>query len=320
MRVLVPAVLAVAVATYVVIDRTTGADRLPLAAPIDSTTVTVRTDPPGAWLYLNETRIGRTPIAGAMAAAGPTLLRIELDGYRDVADTLDLQKDVPLDTSFALAERVGNIAVTSSPSGADILLDGEPTGLKTPGTLEGLAVADFHRIGLQLSSFSGHEWPGVAALEDTTIILDHAFNRLKSQITFDTQPSGAEIVVDGTTRGTTPAVIVLEYGRHDVAFRLGGYEAVTTSINVASEDQTVREKLDKLPPGRLIVKILPYADVYIDGVLQSSEQSRFEVSLDAGHHEIELRNPHFDTRSFTVEIASNETAEKTIDMRTKESE
>jgi hypothetical protein len=321
MRVVIPAVLTVAVAAYMVIDRNTGASgRLPLAPPVDSTTVSIRTVPPGAWIYLNERRVDRSPIVNMMAAVGPTPVRIELDGYRDVADTLNLHKDVPLDTSFALAQRVGNITVTSSPKGADILLDGERTGLRTPGTLERLAVTDFHRIGLELSSYTGYEWPGVAAIEDTTITLDHVFTRLKSQITFDTQPSGAEIVVDGATRGTTPAVIVLEYGRHDVAFRLGGYGVVTKTITVASADQTIREKLDKLPPGRLVVKILPYADVYIDGVLQSSEQSRFEVSLDAGRHEIELRNPHFATRSFTVEIESNGTAEKTVDMRTKESE
>lgn len=315
--VIVPVAVVVLAAAFILITRNIGgSDRVPLAVPLDSTSVTIRTDPPGAWVFLNERRIDRSPVEGAMAAVGPTFVRIEQDGYRAFADTLHLNKDVPLDTSFTLMQRLGSITVSSSPSGADIYLDGERTGLRTPGTLQELAVVGFYRVGLRLASYAAHEWPSVSALEDTTITLEHTFSKLSGQVTFDTQPSGAEIVVDGAVQGNTPAVVFLSYGQHGLTLRLPGYEAVENTITVASANQEIRETLTKLPPGRLILKILPYADVYVDGTLRSSEQSRYEASLDTGQYQIELRNPHFDTRTVMVDIISNETTEETVDMRT----
>lgn len=316
MSVLVPVAVAVLAAAYVLIDRSMGGnDRLPLAVPVDSTTVAIRTDPPGAWVFLNDRRISRSPIEAATFAVGPTFVRLEHDGYKEFVDTLDLKKDVPVDTSFTLVQRVGNIDVSSSPSGANIYLDGKDTGLRTPGRLQGLPVLGFHRVELRLPSYAAHEWPNVSALEDTTTTLDHAFSKLMCQVTFDTKPSGAEIVVDGSVLGQTPAVVFLKYGQHKFALRLAGYAVAESNITLASAKHEIQEALTKLPPGKLILKILPYADVYIDGTLQSGQQSRYEASLDTGQYSIELRNPHFDTRTIIVDITSSETTERTVDMR-----
>ncbi len=281
----------------------------------DSTLVTIRTDPPGAWVFLNDRRIDRSPITNAPAVAGQTLVRIELDGYKAFADTFDLRKDEPLDTSFALVEQTGHIEVTSSPSGADILLDGERTGLRTPATLEGIPVREFHRVGLRLAAHTAHEWPTVQIQEDTTITLQHAFSKLRCQVTFESAPAGAEIVVDGAVEGTTPSVVFLGYGEHELVLRRSGYEPIEKTIALASRSRTIQETLTKLPQGTLVLKIMPYADIYINGELESRQDDRHEISLDPGRYEIELRNPHFDNITMSVDIVSNETTERTIDMK-----
>jgi hypothetical protein len=282
---------------------------------VDSTQVTIRTDPPGAWVFLNERRIDRSPVERVMAAVGPTLLRLERDGYKELTDTLDLKKDEPLDVSFTLVQRIGNLVVGSSPGGADIYLDGEKTGLQTPDTLRGLPAGGFRRVGLRLAEYAGYEWPAVRVQEDTTLALAHSFSKLNCQVTFETEPSGAQIVVDGTVEGRTPAVVFLSYGQHVLALKLPGYHPVENTVTLASASHTVHEALTKLPPGTLILKILPYADVHINGALQSREQSRYQTSLDPGQYQIELRNPNFDTYRAVVDIISNQTTEKTIDMR-----
>jgi hypothetical protein len=317
--VVIPATAIVLVAAFALINRNLqGGNRAELAAPVDSTRIAIRTEPPGAWIFLNERRVGRAPLV-AMAAVGPTFLRLELDGYKAFADTLHLTKDAPVDTSFALAQTIGDVDVGSTPSGADIYLDGEKTGLKTPSTLRGLATEGFHRVGLRLDQFAAHEWASVSVQEDTTISLAHAFSKLRCQVRFETEPSGAEIVVDGRAEGATPAVVFVEYGDHRVAFRLPGYAPLERTISAASPNHSVREALVKLPPGTLVLKILPYADVYVGGVLQARQQSRFEASLDPSQYEIELRNPRFETYTVLVDIVSNQTTEKTIKMGVKES-
>jgi hypothetical protein len=317
--VLIPAAVVSLTFVYLLIDRAD--ERGPLAVQVDSTTVTIRTEPPGAWVFLNERRIDRSPLQNAVAAVGPTLLHIERDGYKEITDTLYLKKDLAFDTSFTLVQRTGNVALSSSPSYAEIYLDGAATGLQTPSTLSGLSVVEFHRIRLQLPQYAAHEWPDVRVQEDTTIALSYAFAKLASQVTFESEPSGAEIVVDGTARGKTPAVVSLDYGQHSLALRLAGYGAVEHTIELVRASQTIHETLAKLPPGTLVLKILPYADIHINGALQSRQRSRYEARLDPGEYEIELRNPLFDTYTMVVNIVSNETTEKTIDMKTaKESQ
>jgi hypothetical protein len=66
----------------------------------------------------------------------------------------------------------------------------------------------------------------------------------------------------------------------------------------------------------LVLKILPYADVYVGGVLKGSQLSRYEAKLDPDQYEIELRNPRFDSYTMRVDIVSNETTERTINMGT----
>ena len=314
--ILVPVSAVVLVAAYVLISRNLDAgNRVGLVLPVDSTRVAIQTDPPGAWVFLNERRIGLSPV-DVLAAAGPTLVRLELDGYKAFTDTLDLVKDEPLDMSFALTQKIGNVELSSSPSRADIYLDGRYTGLQTPNTLTGLAVGGFHRISLRLDMYAEHEWGNVSVQEDTTIVLSHAFSKLKGQVRFESEPSGAEIVVDGTVEGKTPAVVFLGYGNHGLALKLRGYEAVENTITVADANQTIRETLKKLPQGILVLKILPYADVYVGGALKASQVSRYEAKLDPDQYEIELRNPRFDNYTVRLEIVSNQTTEKTINMGT----
>jgi hypothetical protein len=315
--VILPAAVVVLAAAFVVISRNIAKnERAAFAVQVDSTRVTIRTDPPGAWVFLNETRIDRSPIENAMAAAGPTFLRIEREGYKEFTDTLDLKKDEPLDVSFTLVPRIGSITVSSSPDGADIYLDGEKTGLQTPDTLQGLAAGGYHRVVLRLPEYAAHEWPAVRVQEDTTLTLQHAFSKLTCQVTFESEPSGAQIVVDGAVEGKTPAVLFLRYGQHQLALKLPGYHSVETTLTLASASHTVHEALTKLPPGTLVLKILPYADVHINGALHAREQSRYETRLDPGRYQIELRNPRFDTYAAEVDILSNETTERTVDMRT----
>jgi hypothetical protein len=294
-----------------------GNEPVPLVSQVDSTRVTIRTDPPGAWVYLNDRPIDRSPVENVPAVAGPTVVRIQLDGYKTFADTLDLKKDEPFDRAFTLIEKTGQIRVTSSPSQADIFLDGERTNLRTPNTLKDVSVREVHRIRLQLAAHAPKEWSDVQVREDDTTELQHTFSKRTCQVTFNTEPRGAEVLVDGEVqRETTPTMVSVEYGEHDLVFRLSGYEPVVRTIDIRGPSQTIRESLSKLPQGRLDLRILPYADVYVNGELESREETRYQASLDAGRYNIELRNPHFDNYKTVVEIIPNETTRRTIDMKT----
>ena len=63
-------------------------------------------------------------------------------------------------------------------------------------------------------------------------------------ITFRTDPRGVEVWIDGKNAGTTPVVIAVEAGTHDVEFKRDGFEPIKDSISVeAGKDLTVTAPL-----------------------------------------------------------------------------
>lgn len=65
-----------------------------------------------------------------------------------------------------------------------------------------------------------------------------------ANITFRTDPRGVDVWIDGKKAGTTPVVIAVEAGKHDVEFKRDGFESVTDSIDVvAGKDLTVTAPL-----------------------------------------------------------------------------
>lgn len=58
------------------------------------------------------------------------------------------------------------------------------------------------------------------------------FNSGPAQVTFNSQPSGAEVFIDGNRYGTTPLVVDLSKDdSYAVAFRMEGYEEQVRTIN-----------------------------------------------------------------------------------------
>lgn len=113
---------------------------------------------------------------------------------------------------------------------------------------------------------------------------------------------------------TTPTVVFLEYGEHDLVFRLSGYESAKRTIDIGSPTRVIRETLTKLPQGKLIIKVVPYADIFINGELVKSQKSRYETNLDPGRYTVVLHHPSKDS-TIVVEIRPGEKVERTINLK-----
>ena len=285
-----------------------------VAVPADSTVVSVATTPPGADVFLGTEWLGKSPIVRQAVEVRAAMLRVDLDGYKTVADTVRLAKDVPLDTSITLVQRTGGIRVTSEPEGAMIYLDGESTGRKTPGVLDGIPIIDRHRVSLRLAGFGAGGYSNLQVFEDSTIAIAHKFSKLTSQLAVVTEPSGAAVEVDGEAAGTTPTTIArLTHGAHEIVIRLAGYQTWQSTIEVPVKDNAIQVTLKKLPPGTLIVHLSPYGDVLINGALREAETEQFNAELEPGTYRLELRHPTYGNYVETVEIVSNQT--KVVDHR-----
>ncbi len=280
-------------------------------APVDSTRLSISTDPPDAYIYLNEQMIGKSPIQNRSVPAKRTSLKVELAGYKEFIDTLELRKDEPVERSIPLEERTGNLQVTSSPAGAIIYMDRSNTGLSTPSTIADLSINNPHQIRLKLAGYGDGSYQDIEIFEDSTISIHHDFSKITYPLTVVSEPLGASIYLDGRSIGQTPkSLSTLTQGTHELELRMNGFQTTRQSITIPAPNNMVDIALTRLQPGEIIFQIHPYAELWINGELKEKDAVYFSIELDPGTYQIELRHPHYGVIKDTIEVKSEETVTK----------
>ena len=87
--------------------------------------------------------------------------------------------------------------------------------------------------------------------------------------------------------------------------------------DVAVEGDRVAIALTKLAKGTLVLAIVPFADVYVNGENVGREKTRYVASLDPGKYAIRLSNPNFEPIEEELEILPGDSTVKTYNFMTK---
>jgi hypothetical protein len=112
-------------------------------------------EPPGADVFINGAKqSGQTPVTLPLAA-GNYKLTLRLQGYDPYSGTVEVKDNAQTELNLKLSARAnGRVAwaqVDTIPKGADILVDGAPTGKTTPSRVE-LPIG-LHTVTLRLGGF-----------------------------------------------------------------------------------------------------------------------------------------------------------------------
>lgn len=140
----------------------------------------------------------------------------------------------------AAAEASASIQVLSSPPGAMIFVDGEPSGLATPAVLKGLEPGRSITLRLDKAGYQAME-------ERITIAEDQAqprsFQLLPSngQVRFAGAPSGARVYVDGVAVAEDASrSIEVPVGSHRIRLEDRGALVYSRVVEIAPGEQTIR--------------------------------------------------------------------------------
>ncbi|MCL0088559.1 PEGA domain-containing protein, partial [Dehalococcoidia bacterium] len=195
---------------------------------------------------------------------------------------------------FAKAEqaepRTGSLSITSQPPGAEVYVDGLFRG-HTPLTLEEIAPGSY-LLWVRLEGYEDWEKKVVVRAGITTRETAELKPPPTGSLSITSEPSGAEVYVDGLFRGHTPLTLEeLPPRPYLLWVRLEGYEDWEKRVVVrAAETTSLLAELTRLPPpaGSLsITSEPPGAEVYLDDDFRGRTPLTLE-ELVPGSYELKL--------------------------------
>jgi hypothetical protein len=154
------------------------------------------------------------------------------------------------DQKIKLESLAKGIFISSQPPGADVFINGAKQSGQTPLTLP-LAPGQYNLV-LRLQGYEAYA--GNIQIKDniqtqlTDVPLKEKSASHVAWAQVNSNPKGAEIIVDGTSTGQfTPARVQLPSGMHNVILRLNGYQQAKRTVQVSEGgtvtiDEALRQK------------------------------------------------------------------------------
>lgn len=189
--------------------------------------------PSEAEVLLDDKRVGLTPYT-AEVAPGPHVLKIALKGYVAQQKKIMVVAERDVETSVVL-ERVpgpATLTVETDPAGASIAIDGKDAGV-SPLTVE-LAAGDHLLSAIAIGRRGVDQQLTVEAGQKASLRLTLPETRgpIEPQVQINTQPQGAQVMLDGKPAGETPFKDKVGPGPHELKLTLGGYLARTANFKI----------------------------------------------------------------------------------------
>jgi serine/threonine protein kinase len=195
---------------------------------------TVRTDPPGALVILGD-HAEKSPATFDDLEPRKYRLRVMSPGYEPIEMTIDLgAMRSPPPSDFHLVRSKGVLDLQSEPAGAQFSLRSEDGQTLRNGVTPQI-IADLptgkYSVGMHRGNWEMRDQIEVERGETTKKSL--AF--VSAPIKITSEPSGAEISIDGAARGRTPLEIELPVTTHLITARVTGWPNEEQKIEVGPQ-------------------------------------------------------------------------------------
>jgi formylglycine-generating enzyme required for sulfatase activity len=277
--------------------------------------LTIESNPTGADVYVDEGHVGMSPVEIKTLTPGAHQVRITKDRYEDYQGNVFIQEKKPRSIKADLVPvSFGDLEVVSNPSGAEVFIDDVQKGT-TPIALEGLSKGT-RKVVVKKEGFE--PWQSmveIVPLKKVQVFADFFTNYGGLNIASD--PSGADVYVDGKKVGKTPLSLKkIKKGAHKInihktAFAKWNQEVMVEASKVAEVNATLFSGF-----GSLKVKTVPEgADIFIDG--KKFGKSPLEIKkIKKGSVTVEAKKTCYGLVKKKVKIPRGKPAEVRFNMQT----
>jgi formylglycine-generating enzyme required for sulfatase activity len=238
-----------------------------------------------------------------LARPGAYRVRAERDGYQPAEMDIEVTDATNQSFELKLAKLPGRLRI-EVPATARVTIDGKDAGV-APGEFE--LEPGTHNIAIAAERYQPFaadvEIEGAGQVQSLAPSLVPAW----AAVSITSEPSGAQVLVDGEPRGVTPLSTEILAGNHPVELRMEGFKPWSTDIQVkANEPLTLGPIQLGLPDGRLSVRSEPAgAAVSVAGVYRG--QTPLELELRPGiEHSVVVTRPGYEAVTRTVNLSAGE--------------
>ncbi|HET7151822.1 MAG TPA: serine/threonine-protein kinase, partial [Candidatus Acidoferrum sp.] len=151
-------------------------------------------------------------------------LEVQKDGYQPMQTALQIKGDEAQDQKIKLESLAKGIFISTQPAGADVFINGAKQSGQTPVTLP-LAPGQYNLV-LRLQGYEPYSG-GIQVKDIQTQLNVELVQKSASRVAWaqvNSNPKGAEIIVDGNSTGQfTPSRVQIPSGIHTIMLRLNGY-------------------------------------------------------------------------------------------------
>jgi hypothetical protein len=282
----------------------------------------IDSQPRGATIRIDGHYSGTTPLTTMVTAGTTHRVQIEYSGYESWSAVYTAYSGQTTQVYAALSPNppsTGYLAITSSPSGADVYVDGSHRGY-TPMTVGNLNVGS-HSVQLRKAGYQAYN-SNVQVYSGQTSTLNAALQQsapTSGSVAIQSFPSGASIYLDGNYQGTTLSndyfdIIGLSTGSHSVTLKKPGYSDYTTGVvvsggGIAYVTATMTQQSTPVSVGKVSVSSAPSgAEVTIDNLFRGYAPV-VVPDIAPGTHSISLKVQGYSDWISTVQVNAGETAQ-----------
>jgi hypothetical protein len=205
------------------------------------------------------------------------------------------------------ASAVGNISVSSLPTGAAVLLDGITTGTTTPTIIENVASGS-HIVLLRVTGYQNYT--------QSVVVSDNATSNVSATLTASTpssnimyiysNPSGATVYINNNLQGHTPLTIgPVSNGNYQILLQYSGYSDWSQNITVNNNVQTVNATLTAISAtnGSIVLESDPSnAAVYLNTVFKG--KTPITINISRGTYRVVIQKTGYQDWSNRISVTA----------------
>ena len=264
--------------------------------------------PDGASVSVDGVARGVTPLMLLdLDAEVPHHVVFSMSGYEDAEAFVRPGEAGYLQRHAELTPVKGLLLVTTEPKGAELSISGYSLG-ETPRLVTTLDAKNSYKIVVRKP---GYQERRLDVRFDGRRPLVHHVNLVLDSGVLDvtSSPSGAEVTVNGTVRGTTPLTVEgIPKGRIVVSFAKEGYRPLSKEVFVSvGAPQKLDVALEPIPASLKLTSVPEGARFYIDGVAQGMAPLVAE-SLAPGTHVVRAEKDGCAPLERTVLVSNGQVA------------